>query len=115
GGSVTVKVICPLRGAMFCTGPVTLLTTIGWPGATFPPLFTHSDVALTLDAVRNACTGPLPSPAAFPLTVSPAVRDFEMLKPPTKCGLWAPAGIARAATPSIGRKNNKIRLIGILL
>jgi hypothetical protein len=32
GGIVGENVICPLRGVMFCTGPVTFDWTTGWPG-----------------------------------------------------------------------------------
>jgi hypothetical protein len=63
------KEIWPLRGWMFCVGPCTSLRATGCPGATFPPLLTHSNVAVTESAVRNAAVGPFPSPAAFPLQV----------------------------------------------
>ena len=76
-------------GAIVCVGPATFWVTIGWPGATFPPLFTHTKVAFTEPAVRNAAVGPLDSPAAFPLQVRPVSTDFAHPGVPTKCGLCA--------------------------
>ena len=87
GGIVGENVICPLRGVMFCAGPVTFCVTTGWPGATFPPLFWQTYVAETELAVRKAAVGPFPSPAALPLQVRPLVSDFVQVGVPTKCGL----------------------------
>ena len=86
GGRVTVNVICPLLGGMFVVGPDTFWTTIGWPGATFPPLLTHSEVAVTESAVRNAPDTTFPRPAAFHVTVKPDVVDLVMVGSPMKCG-----------------------------
>src|SRR5215472_4981636 len=94
GGIVGENVICPLRGVMFCTGPVTFDSTTGCPGATLPPLFWQTKVAVTESAVRKAAVGPLPSPAAFPLQVRPLESDLVQLGVPTKCGLWAWAAVA---------------------
>src|SRR5215471_9785895 len=87
------KVICPLRGVMSCVGPVTFWLTTGWPGAILPPLFWQLYVAATELAVRKACVGPFPSPAALPLQVRPLVSDLVQDGVPTKCGLWAWAAV----------------------
>src|SRR5438105_4593395 len=73
GGMVGENEIVPLRGVIFCTGPVTVSATAGWHGATLVPWFTHTYVASTFSAVRNASVGPFPRPAAFPLQVRPVL------------------------------------------
>jgi len=100
GGIVGENVIWPLCGVMFWVGPVTFWVTTGCPGATLPPLFTHSYVAATEVAVRNAVVGPFPSPAAFPLHVRPVLTDFVQVGVPMKCGLSANAGTAKAMAAS---------------
>src|SRR5712691_5094676 len=57
----------------------------------FPPWFTHTYVASTASAVRNARVGPFPSPAAFPLQVRPVLTDFVQVGVPMKWGLSAKA------------------------
>src|SRR5262245_27398572 len=100
GGMVGENVIWPLRGVMFCTGPVTFSVTMGWPGATLPPWFTHSNFASTLLAVRKASVGPFPRPAAFPLHVRPLLRDFVHVGVPMKCALLAIAAGANVSPAS---------------
>src|SRR5215472_551741 len=101
-GIPAVKVMFPLLAGMFVTGPVTLFSTTGCPGATLPPLFWQTNVAVTESAVRKAAEGLLPSPAAFPLQVRPLVSDLVQVGVRTNIGFWAWAAVAnRIGTSSM--------------
>jgi hypothetical protein len=108
GGMFGANVIWPLRGVIFSAGPVTFWLTTGCPGATLPPLFWQTYVALTESAVRKATVGPFPSPAAFPLQVSPALSDFVQDGVPTKCAFWASAAVVGTAIAATSAAANKM-------
>ena len=71
------------------SGPDHVLGDDWLTGGDVPAMLTHSYVAVTELAVRNAAVGPFPSPAAFPLQARPALIDFVQAGVPTKCGLSA--------------------------
>jgi hypothetical protein len=52
----------------------------------------------------------LPSPAAFPLQVSPLDSDLVQVGVPTKCGLWACAAVADKTEASIAGTVSRKRI-----
>jgi len=78
---------------------------------------THSYVAVTELAVRNAALGAFPNPAAFPLQVRPVLRDFVHVGVPMKWGLSAKAAETERTSISIA-SNTAIanrRIVDLLL